>query len=217
MTETIVLVGCGSAKLDEPAPARDLYTSNYFASKRRYAELAGDSWAILSAEHALLEPDRVVPPYDTELGDDDVDVEEWAQRVLVSLKAAAPTWERLEVQLLAGRDYCDPVRPIMPDEWEVRRPWDDLDGGGLPAQQRWLSEQIDARIVDAESGETRADGGKTAQTLQCRRCNRPTWHDVVDAESVDGTAWQCSECMILRESAQTTVDAAARGGEARGN
>jgi len=59
---TFVLVGCGAAKADEPREARNLYTSNYFALKRRLAEAltawAGDhqtsAWAILSAEHGVI-------------------------------------------------------------------------------------------------------------------------------------------------------------------
>ena len=32
MTRTLVIVGCGAAKSDEEAEARDLYTSTYFAT-----------------------------------------------------------------------------------------------------------------------------------------------------------------------------------------
>ncbi|AEM58778.1 hypothetical protein HISP_16345 [Haloarcula hispanica N601] len=74
-----VLIGCGNAKTDDPAEARDLYTSSYFAVKRSYAEAAvqwartadrrANTWAVLSAEHGILMPRQTVAPYDTTIED----------------------------------------------------------------------------------------------------------------------------------------------------
>ena len=74
-----VLIGCGDAKTDEPAEARDLYTSSYFAVKRRYAEAAvqwartadrrANAWAVLSAEHGILPARIETAPYDTTIDD----------------------------------------------------------------------------------------------------------------------------------------------------
>ncbi|MFC6977134.1 DUF6884 domain-containing protein [Halomicroarcula sp. GCM10025709] len=70
-----VLIGCGDAKTDDPADARNLYTSSYFAVKRKYAEAAvqwartadrrANAWGVLSAEHGVLLPRQTVDPYDT--------------------------------------------------------------------------------------------------------------------------------------------------------
>ncbi len=74
-----VLIGCGDAKTDDPAEARDLYTSSYFAVKRSCAEAAvqwartadrrANTWAVLSAEHGILMPRQTVAPYDTTIED----------------------------------------------------------------------------------------------------------------------------------------------------
>lgn len=76
-----MLVGCGKQKQEtsEPVPARDLYTSPYFACKRRYAEVVsqpGDDapdgttgWTILSAEYDVLWPHIEVEPYETTIAD----------------------------------------------------------------------------------------------------------------------------------------------------
>ncbi|RLM41454.1 hypothetical protein DVK00_19590 [Haloarcula sp. Atlit-47R] len=74
-----VLIGCGDAKTDDPAEARDLYTSSYFAVKRSYAEAAvqwartadrrANTWAVLSAEHGILMPRQTVAPYDATIED----------------------------------------------------------------------------------------------------------------------------------------------------
>lgn len=69
----IVVVPCGAAKLDRPAPAAQLYTSQHFALTLRAAQkLAEDQGArvfILSALHGLIPLDRVVAPYDVKMGD----------------------------------------------------------------------------------------------------------------------------------------------------
>ncbi len=52
----VVLVGCVKSKRSHGAPAEDLYTSDYFAKMRAYAEHTGRPWFILSAEHGLKRP-----------------------------------------------------------------------------------------------------------------------------------------------------------------
>ncbi|WP_229727399.1 DUF6884 domain-containing protein, partial [Haloarcula argentinensis] len=74
-----VLVGCSDAKTDDPAEARNLYTSSYFSVKRSLAEEAvqwartadrrANTWGVLSAEHAILMPRQTVAPYDTTIED----------------------------------------------------------------------------------------------------------------------------------------------------
>jgi hypothetical protein len=63
----IVLVGCGAKKLEHPAAARELYTSNLFRLSAQYAEERFDAWYILSGAHGLVEPDRELGPYDWSL------------------------------------------------------------------------------------------------------------------------------------------------------
>ena len=53
----IYLVACVAAKLDRPAPARDLYTSPWFQKARAYVERQGGQWFVLSAKHGLIAPD----------------------------------------------------------------------------------------------------------------------------------------------------------------
>lgn len=64
MNPHALIVGCGAAKLDRAAPARELYTGSLFRAARAYAERSGLPWRILSAEHGLISPDKVIEPYD---------------------------------------------------------------------------------------------------------------------------------------------------------
>jgi len=68
----LVVVPCGKAKIwarnpqAGPTAAADAYVGAPFIVNRRYAELAGGDWVILSAEHGFLRPADVVPgPYET--------------------------------------------------------------------------------------------------------------------------------------------------------
>lgn len=64
----VFLVACVAAKLDRPAPARDLYASPWFQKARAYVERQGGAWFILSAKHGLTAPETVIAPYDETLG-----------------------------------------------------------------------------------------------------------------------------------------------------
>src|SRR3546814_1566107 len=46
----VFLVACVAAKLDRPAPARDLYASPWFQKARAYVERQGGAWFILRSE-----------------------------------------------------------------------------------------------------------------------------------------------------------------------
>lgn len=152
MTASLVLVGCGAAKRDEPAPAKDLYTSTYFGLKHRYAEADGDRWAILSAEHGLLPPERRTESYDTVM--DDVDAQQWARDVWRLLREYVPVMppvgsEDVVVTVLAGSDYVDPLRPFIQREpWRGRYPFDQTSGIG--EQMGWLSAELDRLESEAD-------------------------------------------------------------------
>jgi hypothetical protein len=65
--EVIALVSCVKSKQTKRAQAKDLYTSPLFRRARRYAEQAADRWFILSAKHGLLDPLKVIAPYEQTL------------------------------------------------------------------------------------------------------------------------------------------------------
>lgn len=61
----LALMGCSGSKhdVDGLVPARDLYSSGYWTVKERYGD-AADDWRILSAEHAVLNPDTEIAYYE---------------------------------------------------------------------------------------------------------------------------------------------------------
>jgi len=106
MTEhpTIALVSCVKAKRPAPSPAHDLYTSHLFRALRGYAEAIADRWYILSAEHGLVDPDRILAPYDRTLNKmPKRERDAWAERVRHQISEEVP--DGAEIVILAGARY----------------------------------------------------------------------------------------------------------------
>ncbi|MFF2363867.1 DUF6884 domain-containing protein [Streptomyces sp. NPDC058122] len=65
----LLVIPCGSRKLDHPARAADMYIGSYHRACRRTADaLRPQRLIILSARYGLLDPDDVIEPYDTPHG-----------------------------------------------------------------------------------------------------------------------------------------------------
>ena len=61
------IVACCATKRTSPCEAKDLYLSPLFRMSRQWIERQGVPWFILSAKYGLLEPSRIVEPYDLTL------------------------------------------------------------------------------------------------------------------------------------------------------
>lgn len=61
----LTLIQCTATKRDTASQARNLYDeSAYFRAMRDWAKAKGNPWAILSAKHGLVWPEKVIEPYD---------------------------------------------------------------------------------------------------------------------------------------------------------
>lgn len=149
MTLRVVLIGCGSNKMVTAGPveAGDLYTSTYFDLKRQYAERA-DLGYVLSAKYGMIHLEEAAETYERTI--DDVEAELWAAGIIAKLariveyRMRHDDVEDVTVEVLAGRDYVEPLREIL--EWgegyAVRFPFDDT--AGIGEQMGWLSDEIGA-------------------------------------------------------------------------
>lgn len=149
-TLRVGIVGCGSAKREHAAPAKDLYTSSYFALKRQFAEEYCDQWYVFSAKHGLVAPDTVLDPYDASLsprsdayvGDDPAQDLGAEVRRALRRDVLPPAGDRdVDLVVLAGRDYAQHLAAL--DDCPgvtVSRPFEGL--GGLHGQMEWLSAQV---------------------------------------------------------------------------
>jgi len=129
------LVACVSQKVDRPAPAAQLYRSDWFNKARAYVEARRVPWLILSAEHGLLDPGQVVAPYDRTLLDmTRAERAAWAAMVRQQLtdRLGAPC----PLTFLAGRLYRDGVT-----SWATHAAVP-MAGLGIGSQKGWLAARL---------------------------------------------------------------------------
>jgi hypothetical protein len=105
----VVLVSCGNRKLDAVAAAKDLYISDRFRAARKFAELYGAAWFVISAKHGMVSPDEILSPYDVDLKSLSLrDKRSWAKRVLSKLSSNGLLTSQLIV--LADDVYSNALR-----------------------------------------------------------------------------------------------------------
>ncbi len=134
----VVLIGCTMLKRNEPAPARDVYDpSALFRGRRAHAEALGVPWFVISAEYGLLEPGRIVEPYDVAITDlTPAERRLWAERVVAELEGRVAPLAGKIVEIHAGEEYRQSglVRLLRQRGAEVSVP---LEGMGLGEQLAW--------------------------------------------------------------------------------
>jgi hypothetical protein len=111
-SKTIILVSCVKKKALSAKPARYLYLSSWFKKASHYAEKSGLVWFILSAKYGLVEPDKIIDPYNQTLNmmkkSERLD---WSNRVMASLRPhIAPG---MQIVIFAGRYYRTELIPQL--------------------------------------------------------------------------------------------------------
>ena len=136
---THYLVSCVRLKGPAPAPAKDLYVSDWFRKARAYVEKTAAPWSILSAKHGLLHPDTVIEPYDKTLRTMPIDQRRaWAQRVLADIELNLGGAEA--IVLLTRRRYRELLEPALRDRgFTVQTP---LKGLRIGEQLSWFKRQL---------------------------------------------------------------------------
>ena len=110
--DTVFLISCVKTKRNSACPAEDLYASDWFRSARAYVESRGAIWLILSAEYGLVNPGKVIAPYEKTLKTMSVaERRRWAESVAASFQVAAPSARR--VVFLAGASYREFLVPLL--------------------------------------------------------------------------------------------------------
>jgi hypothetical protein len=114
-----------------------LYVSDWFHKARRFAEVSGCPWYVLSAKHGLVAPDQVIAPYEQTLNTTRAgDRRAWGARVAAQLAEAAPDLSR--VVFLAGGRYREFLAPHLAGRGvEVSVP---MEGLRIGEQLSWLGQ-----------------------------------------------------------------------------
>jgi hypothetical protein len=127
----LILIACVKQKLDHPAPARDLYTSDLFRKEREYAARSGVPWFVLSAKHGLVDPDEQLEPYDLHLAKTPAAYRDsWGARVVLQLEGLESPLDGKVIELHAGAAYADAIRDRLAGRGaQVREPLQGLQLG----------------------------------------------------------------------------------------
>ena len=135
----VYLLSCVGRKRDRASRADQLYTSPWFLKARSLAEERSDRWYILSAEYGLLEPSRIVEPYERTLNTmPKAERVGWSERVLAGLLAR--TEPNDSITILAGARYREHVVPRLRSlGYSVEIP---MEGMRIGEQLQWLSREI---------------------------------------------------------------------------
>lgn len=114
LSQSYLLVTCVKTKQQYPCAAKDLYISTLFKKQRPYAEKCNVPWFSLSAELGLVAPDEWLAPYERYLPDTPVTYRAaWAAWVAARLELVASPLHGKTVEIHAGADYLDVVRPEL--------------------------------------------------------------------------------------------------------
>lgn len=136
MMPPVFLVACVAQKRPHAAPARDLYRSDWFQKARAYVEAHGTSWFILSALYGLVEPARIIEPYDLSLVGMGAGARRaWGRRVTIQLQAAIA--DSAPIVILAGAKYRAAI-----DGWAADRSTAPMAGLGIGQQEAWLLREL---------------------------------------------------------------------------
>lgn len=131
---TTVLVSCVSKKSDIPQQSKNLYKSDWFIKARKWAEKNGDRWYILSAKYGLLDPEKIIEPYNMTLSTMSSDARrEWGVVVTEQIKNRIKFPSK--IILLAGQKYRE---HIDLHNYIADIP---MKGLGIGQQLQWLNNQ----------------------------------------------------------------------------
>jgi hypothetical protein len=140
-----VIVGCGATKRelaeDEEIAACALYTGDLFRKSLAFARtLAPDTriW-IASAFHGLVALDAPVYTYNWRLPTAKAERERWGGRVVADLRQLVTSDAAVELIILAGKEYAEPIRNAAPRHWTIDEP---LGRRFIGSRRAWLAEQL---------------------------------------------------------------------------
>jgi hypothetical protein len=150
--KTVFLASCVKMKAGFPLPAEELYVSDWFKKARAYilGRMAPqDRWYILSAKYGLVEPGRMIEPYNQTPKEMPTDKRrQWAEQVLVELGQILG--QRDTVILLAGQRYREFLEnPLRAEGRKLCVPMRNL---GIGEQLRWLKTAISKGGAGHECG-----------------------------------------------------------------
>ena len=128
------LVSCSGPKLKHAAPASELYTSPLFRKSYAHSQRTYDATYILSGRYGLLETDKVIEPYNSNLkGLLKKDLVRWGAYVAQQIRDKIDNESYL--YFLAGRAYYASIVPYLRNPYQIP-----LKHMSFGPRMKWLEE-----------------------------------------------------------------------------
>lgn len=147
-TNQLILIACSKSKLDYRRPAEQIYTGDLFKKAMRYSWLLWDNnnhqsdTFILSAKYGLLDPDKIIEPYDETLNNFNAfELAHWARKVEKQIYDL--NYHLDSIVFLAGKHYREPLASFLP--YKIINP---LEGLGIGEQKQLMKNQLDEREAE---------------------------------------------------------------------
>ncbi|MGY3159605.1 hypothetical protein ACVL91_000511 [Bradyrhizobium elkanii] len=139
MATRVTFVSCVKTKSATPELAEYLYISPWFRMAREWARRNSERWFILSAEYGIIEPSKLIAPYERTLNGSSVeDRYNWSQRVIEQIVE----WD-LRGQwayVLAGESYRRFLIETLGQRFDrVRVP---MEGLMMGQQLSWMKNEL---------------------------------------------------------------------------
>ena len=108
----VFLVSCVSKKKTASARAAEMYVSSLFLKERNRIEKTGCPWFILSAKYGLLDPDKIIEPYNVSLNTMSAkERRAWAEKVRQQMESQLPNADKIVI--FAGATYRRYLLPYL--------------------------------------------------------------------------------------------------------
>lgn len=115
-TGCVFLVSCGKTKQSSVVEAKKLYISDRFKKSRASVEATGCPWFVISAKHGLLNPDRIIAPYNKTLKGATLECrKKWAKKVKKQMDTNLP--DGRIIVILAEKDYYEYLIPYLKERF----------------------------------------------------------------------------------------------------
>jgi hypothetical protein len=136
-----ILLACVPQMNAKPMAARDLFRSELFRRRRRYAEASGAPWWIVSTEYGLVAPDEVIAPHDTRITRLQTSARrQLGDRVATDLERELGTLAEKHLEIHAGAEFVRALGPALRDRGaHLTRP---LEGLRIGKQLVWYRKRL---------------------------------------------------------------------------
>ena len=145
---TVVFLSCTKSKLEQKAPAQELYSpSPTFKKTLDYGnQLQPDKMFILSAKHHLVPLEKELEPYDLTLKEMKKDEKDaWGDEVMKQMEDKGIDVENDTLIFLVGAEYMKPITKLLPESAKVEIP---MQGLRMGERMKWLNDKIE-KVTEA--------------------------------------------------------------------